>query len=462
MKPLPPQIEISDRAKRFNVIVTGRRVGKSEATHSVLRKGVSIELPLIMPAVRYGKPMGIFSQDFKDTQQMWNAMTTMFEPIIQHADNTKHTILFHGGGTIDFFSLLNISKKYSGRGRKFARIIVEEAQKINDELFKYWWNETARPTLMDYRGDAFFIANPNGQGTFLHNLARRGGNNEDDLPQITGDWKNWQSLRFSTYDNPRIDRAEIEETRNELDELSFQQEIMGRFVNYAGEIWCYVMKELAVQNKVLVTGLTVNRALPLIFSFDFNKRPMTAIAMQFPQILFESKIQAETLSKMIKSGIHAIKEFCTDIATDASIYDTCRLIREYVYEVYGVKIGKWPNGYFHNTLPIFVTGDASGNTGDGRQSDPTTYYEIICSELGLQQLANVRILSSNPHHSESYVKVNSNLANNPNCKIDREKCPKLVKDIFGVKSDKFRGIDKTDASKSHLLDCLRYGIHNFA
>ena len=103
MKPLPPQIEISDRAKRFNVIVTGRRVGKSEATHSVLRKGVSIELPLIMPAVRYGKPMGIFSQDFKDTQQMWNAMTTMFEPIIQHADNTKHTILFHGGGTIDFF-----------------------------------------------------------------------------------------------------------------------------------------------------------------------------------------------------------------------------------------------------------------------------------------------------------------------------------------------------------------------
>ena len=111
---------------------------------------------------------------------------------------------------------------------------------------------------------------------------------------------------------------------------------------------------------------------------------------------------------------------------------------------------------------FFITGDASGNVTDGRQVDPMTYYDIICAELGMAQVANVRILSSNPPHAESYVKVNSNFHNNPSFEIDRDGCPDLITDIFTVKSDKFRGIDKTDAKKSHLLDCLRYAIHNFA
>lgn len=462
LKALPPQIIVSDEARRFNIITTGRRVGKSEKIHSVYRKGASITLPLIMPAVRQGLPIGIFSKDFKDLQQIWNSIVRLYAPVIKRIDSTYHTILFQSGGMLHFYSLANVSRQESGRGEKFVRIIVEESQKITDDIFKHWWNEAARATLMDYGGDAFFIGNPNGQGTFLHKLACRGGNGEDDLPMVAGNWKHWKSFRFSTYDNPLIDRDEIEETRQELDQLSFQQEIMGRFVNYAGDIWCYTLKDLNVQKRVLTSGLLVNRALPIVFSFDFNKRPMTALAMQFPKLLFESQQQAATLSKMIQSGIHAIKDFCTDIESDASIYDTCRLVREWVYEVYGVKIGKWPDAYYYNKLPLFVTGDASGNSTDGRQSDPTTYYEIICSELGLNQVANVRILSSNPHHSESYVKINSNFANNPNCKIDVNGCARLVRDIFGVKSDKFRGIDKTDASKSHLLDCYRYGVHNFA
>jgi len=462
LKALPAQVKISDEAKRFNVIITGRRVGKSEATHSVYRQGRAVTLPLIMPAAKQGMPIGLFAESFKDLQQIWNAIRTNFEPLIKRMDATHHTVLFHGGGTLDFFSLANVSRQEAGRGLKFARIIVEETQKINNDIFKHWWNNAARATLMDYGGDAFFIGNPNGQGTFLHTLARRGANGEEDLPIVAGDWKSWKTFRFTTYDNPVIDLAEIEETRQELDLLSFQQEIFGVFVNYAGEIWCYTLKEPSIQQKVITSGLRVNRSLPLVFSFDFNKRPMTALAMQFPPMLFETQQQAATVSGLIKSGIHCIKDFVTNIQTDASIYDTCRLVREFVFEVYGVKIGKWPDGYFYNSLPIFVTGDASGNSTDGRQSDPTTYYEIICGELGLNQISNVRILSSNPHHSESYVKINSNLANNANCKIDRDGCPNLVKDMLGVKSDKFRGIDKKDALKSHLLDCFRYGVHNFA
>lgn len=463
-KPLPPQVQISEEAKRFNNVVTGRRVGKSEATWKVKKFSGNVRLPLILPAVMEGKPIGIFAKEFKDVEQIWNGICVTYESLIKRKDSTAHTILFYGGGTIDVFSLANEGRKESGRGRKFFRIIVEETQKIADEILRYWWNNVARATLFDFKGDAFFIGNPNGQDTFFHELCRRGSDGtQSDLPTLPGNWAAWKTFRFSTYDNPLIDREEIEAAQQELDPLSYQQEILGYFVNYAGDIWCYAAKDPEVQARVFVTGLAVNKAVPTVISFDFNKRPMTAVAMQFPPLVYASQQEALRLSALIKNGIHAIKEFTTNIQTDASIYDTCRLVREWCYETWGVKIGKWSDTeQYPCTLPIFITGDASGNTSDGRQVDPMTYYQIICSELGMNQLANVRILSSNPPHAESYVKINSNFKNNPDMKVDRANCPALVRDIFGVKSDKFRSIDKSNAALSHLLDCLRYAVHNFA
>jgi hypothetical protein len=462
-KPLPPQVQISEQAERFNVIVTGRRVGKSESTWSVRRAEGRVHLPLILPAVKEGFPVAIFAKEFKDLELIWNGICVKYEGLIAKKDSTSHSIKFHGGGTLDLFSLANVGRKESGRGRKFKRVIVEEAQKIDDEILRYWWNNVVRATLMDMQGDAFIIANPNGQGTYLHELARRGADGtQADLPLLPKKFKGWKTFRFATSDNPLIDPQEIADAADELDALSYQQEIEGLFVNYAGAIWCYAAKEPEVQARVFKTGLRVNKTLPLVISFDFNKRPMTAVAMQFPPLSNANAQEAARISALIRCGVKAIQEFCTEIETDASIYDTCRLVREWVYSVWGVKIGNWPEGNFICTLPIFVTGDASGNTSDGRQVDPMTYYDIICSELGMIQVNNVRILSSNPPHADSYVKINSNFRNNPDLEIDREGCPKLIQDIFAVKSDKFRGIDKSDMFRSHLLDCFRYGIHNFA
>ena len=462
-KPIPPQVRISNEAERNNVIVTGRRVGKSESIASVYKPSGRVALPLITPAVRHGKPIGIFSKEFKDTQGLWDNICEKYGALIAKKDATNHTIKFLGGGTLEFFSLTNERRKEEGRGRKFYRIIVEETQKIDEAILRYWWNNVARAALLDFKGDAFFIGNANGQDTFFHELARRGSDGtEEDLPALAKKFKGWKTFRFSTYDNPLIDAEEIDAAQDELDPLSFLQEMMARFVNYGGEIWCYAIKPPEVQARVLVRGLTVDKGIPTVLSFDFNKRPMTAVAMQFPPITGIQSQELARVSALVHTGIRVLQEFKTDIKSDASIYDTCRLVREWVYSVWGVKIGKWPDRNYPCTLPLFVTGDASGNTTDGRQVDPMTYYEIICAELGMVQINNVRILSSNPPHAESYVKVNSNFHNNPQFQIDRGNCPELVKDLFGVKSDKFRGIDKSDALKSHLLDCLRYGIHNFA
>lgn len=463
--PLPPQATIAAKAKRFTVIPTGRRVGKSEGTYSVFQDQgeTGVALPLISPAF-HGKPVGIFSCEFKDVEYMWEGILKMFAQIIRKKDATLSIVHFYGGGSIEFFSITNEGRKESGRGRKFVRIIVEETQKVPDRVLRYWWNKVGRHTLMDYRGDAFFIGNANGQGTFFHELARRGGGGTvKDLEILKGDWKNWITLRFTTYDNPLISKDEIEEVRQELDDQSFLQEIMAEFVNYAGDVWCYAIKEMAVQNRIFVPTVELIEGLPVVFSFDFNKRPMTALAMQFPLIAWGDTDEMTRLSAMIRSGIHVVREFKTDIKTDASIYDTCRLIREWVFETWGVKIGNWAeDGQYLNSLPIFVTGDASGNSADGRQSDPTTYYQIIASELGLSLENNVRIMNRNPLHAESYVKINSNLKNNPDLLISTEHCPALIKDMYGVLSDKFRGIEKTDSSLTHFLDCLRYGVHNFA
>lgn len=453
---------MANNAKRFNVIPTARRVGKSEMIwRARLANG---RLPLIMPVLK-GWPVGLFTHEIKDVENVWNGILEIYEPLIIRKDNTKHIVNFVGGGTLEVWSIANVGRQEAGRGRKYKRIVVDEMQKIDDDVCRYWWQNAIRPTLMDYQGDAFFLGNPNGRGTFFHELARRGGGGKfPDMDVIDGDWKDWGTFRFPTSSNPLIPADEIEQARSELDALSFAQEIEGMFVNYAGEVWCYQIKDMAVQKRVFRSGLRVEKQLPIIFSFDFNKRPMTAVAVQFPPLAMP--ILSSGLYEGMKYGARFLKEFRTNIATEASIYDTCQLIREWVFSVYGVKIGKWtyPNGkeeVFACSLPVYVTGDASGDTGDGRQKVPQTYYDIICDELGLRAQLSVRVPNKNPLHADSYIKVNTWLKSNTGLEIDVKECPFLQKDILTVKSDKFRGIDKSDASKSHLLDCFRYGIHSF-
>lgn len=57
------------------------------------------------------------------------------------------------GAAIDYWTLDDPSTV--ARGRKYKRVIIDEAAMARH--LEQAWTEAIRPTLTDYRGDAFFL-----------------------------------------------------------------------------------------------------------------------------------------------------------------------------------------------------------------------------------------------------------------------------------------------------------------
>lgn len=460
--PHPGQRRLLDNFKRFNVIPCARRFGKTDMFHNLGYDS------LLFPSISSRFRTSIFVKDSKAFDRVWNELCINYEKLIRRKDGTKLILDFKSGGSIVVYSIGNDGRKDNGRGPANNRVIYEETQDIPDDILDYHWNNVARPTLATTGGDAFFVGTPNGKGSYFHKLVLRGAKNGkietnpgDELPEGFDDWITFEA---ATEENPLVPLSEIRNAEMETDTLTFLQEYKGKFVDYAGNPWCYVLKMPEVSRKVFVRGLNTNWAMPVYISFDFNKQPMSAVLGQF--------YPTNDPKSLWKTGLHAIREFTTNPDVQSSVYDMAMLIREYVYSMAGQKIGKWYDGYDQSgnpkvkeqypcRLPIFITGDASGDVSSGIQSVPKTYYEILCDELGLNFGLQVRLNNSNPPHAESYVKVNSALQHNPQMRVDVDQCPKLYRDMLQVKADKQRGIDKTKADLTHHLDGYRYMIDMF-
>lgn len=470
-RPHEGQQKIINGARRFNTIPCARRFGKTELISNV-------HGALILPALQ-GKFVAIFAPKFKDVEELWNSIIDTYRTVkenglIERKDETKKIIRFLGGGRIDFWSLHNEGEKENGRGRKYHRVIYEETQKIPDNVLKHNWEKVARVCLSDFKGDAYFIGTSNGRFNYWYELCRRGAVNGQctinhfgdlDIEPKQGNNKDWCTFRMITGNNPMIDQEEIESASLDLDQLSYLQEYYSVFVDYSGNPWVYVLKDKELQNKVFTKSKPIKwQSEQLYISFDFNKIPMTAAVMK--KVMLTQKQMVES---KFKYGVHIVKEFKIGSVEDgeASIYDTCAAVRDWVFFETGKKIGAWyENGEikhrFPCTLPFLVTGDASGNRSDGRQKVPITYYEIIQDEL---QIANDNFVipKANPLHAESYVQTNTIISRCPNFEIYEDLCPSLKLDTLRIKSDNSRGIlkGKGEEKQADLLDNLRYLLNTF-
>jgi len=99
------------------------------------------------------------------------------------------------------------------RGLKFHLVLIDEASFIPD--LEDGWINSIRPTLTDYRGKAIFLSTPRGKNYFYSLFLKgQGGDN------------NWESFKFSTYDNPFIDKEEIDSARLQMPDVAFRQEYL--------------------------------------------------------------------------------------------------------------------------------------------------------------------------------------------------------------------------------------------
>lgn len=188
------QLPILQSKSRFRVVMCGRRFGKSELS----------QIEIITAGLK-GKQVAYITPTY-------NLAKTFFDKLAKvipfPANRSELTVTLPTGGSIQFFTGERLDNL---RGRKFHLVVVDEASFIPN--LEDGWLNSIRPTLTDYIGRALFLSTPKGKNYF-YSLFMKGG--EPD----------WEAFRFTTYDNPHISKAEIDDARVQLPEVVFEQEYM--------------------------------------------------------------------------------------------------------------------------------------------------------------------------------------------------------------------------------------------
>ena len=401
--PHPGQRRVLNERKRINKLNCARRWGKT-----------TLGTGLLLEATEDPYPVAWFAPSYKDLSEVWRKIKRALMKAGMVAEKNEQLKEIHlvTGGRIDFWSLTDPD---SGRGRKYKRVVIDECAKIKH--FKEAWEQTIRPTLADYGGDAYMFSTPKGRNNYWYELCSKVGP-EDAVFQLP------------TSDNPYIPRHEIQAAKDELPAAIFQQEFEAKFVDLADGLF---LQEW--DNRFVLGGeneVEIDPTYPLYLSFDFNVDPTTAILFQ----VFEEQ----------DGGIF----FLDEVQVKGG---TARLCEELLI-------------YKDHPGMLYVTGDYSGNTGSTvggllPGGEYNTDYSIILDKLDLNEGQLVDTRTVNKRHVLSRGLCNYALKNE--LVWINERCTQLITDVSTAiptssgKLLKDRGFYKNDA-----LDAFRYAIHTQA
>ena len=199
----PAQESIANDSRRFNIIRTGRRFGKNYYGHR----------RLVKRALKKNQPVAWCAPSYRMLLDDWNEVKNIVYPVTSQIQSQEKRLTLINGAWIDFWSLDNAD---AIRGKKYGYILNNEVAQVKG--FVDIWEQIQRLTLADYHGGADFCSTPRGLNDFYR------------LWNNAGDDPDWSRHHYTTYDNPFIDKLEIDAMKKSLPEKVFQQEIMAEFL----------------------------------------------------------------------------------------------------------------------------------------------------------------------------------------------------------------------------------------
>ena len=215
-KPHPAQIHILNNLTRFTVIQAGRRFGKNELLayleleNFLSGKGLVWHVTPLYKLSKIG--FNMILKLLRPIRQKYNIISR-----IDNSDMIIETVfgsVWEGKSADNPTSLLGNGPKYMG---------IDEAARIPPSI----WNEALRPSLMDSKGEATFISTPRGK-TWFSDIGMMGQDPEA---------KEYSYFHYTTYDNPHIDKAEIDSAKTQMSDITFRQEIMAETIPDAGVVF---------------------------------------------------------------------------------------------------------------------------------------------------------------------------------------------------------------------------------
>lgn len=226
----PPQAKILLDPHRFRVLVCGRKFGKTTLFLEEM-VGMAISRPEVR--VLYIAPTLLDARAL-----LWDKLLKILGRAVVSKNDTllEMKVRTLKGGTSDIF-LGSWEKVENYRGLEYDFILMDEVQDYRN--FWVGWGLALRPTLTPRKGQAIFAGTPKGFNHFY------------DLYNMPYKNPEWASFHYTSYDNPYLDRKEIDNEKLNKAEDEFAQEYLAEFRKSEG----LVFKEFSRETHVFTEEL---------------------------------------------------------------------------------------------------------------------------------------------------------------------------------------------------------------
>ena len=245
-----PQYQISSSNKRFRVLVSGRRFGKTYLCITEMMKYAS----------RVKQNIWYVAPTFKMAREIaWTKLKDMLHQFnwIENVNESNLQITIKKTGSK--ISLKGCENYDALRGVGIDFLILDEFADIDEKA----WTEVLRASIADTQGDVLMCGSPKGYGNWSYRMYLKGKEDEE-----------WDSFQFTTLQGGMVPKEELEQAKQDVDIRTYRQEFEGTFENYAGAVYYNFHPVDNVKQK------NIDWNKPLHIGLDFNVDPMSASVAQ--------------------------------------------------------------------------------------------------------------------------------------------------------------------------------------
>lgn len=394
---------------RHRILPAGRRSGKTEDAKRIVIAGDAYHSCCLVPPDVPNPRFGVAAPTREQVKRVWWEDIKRMSPpwSVLSINETELSIRYVTGASLH---LIGLDKPQRAEGDPFDGLILDESQEIKPTA----WTSSLRPTLSNRGrppGWSLRIGRPKGRN-HLFDWYQEGLQGDPDIESFT-----WTSEEV-------LPAAEIEAAKRDLDPRTYAQEYLATFLSATG-LCCY-----AFDRERHLADVRYTAALPLVFAFDFNVAPGSAVV-----------IQEQDGKTCVVGEVHIPDDSRSDLV--------CQKLRTM---------------FSGHTGDVLIYGDPAGN--QRRTSSQSNDWDIVKAELrkGFPRVLD-RVARSAPPIVDSVNSVNArmlNAAGDVRFAINPKLAPQTLRDLESVAWDEDKGerqIDKSDLKRGHWYDALRYYIH---
>ena len=245
-----PQYEVSSSKKRFRVLISGRRFGKTYLCITEMMKYAS----------QPNQQIWYVAPTFKMAKEIcWSNLKEMLNQFNWIEDINETTLTIRIRKTNSTISLKGADNYDALRGTGLNFLILDEFADID----KRTWFEVLRASVSDTLGNVLMCGTPKGYGNWAYEMYLKGKQDNQ-----------WSSFQYTTVEGGMVSKEELEQAKQDVDIRTYRQEFEGAFENYAGAVYYNFHPVDSVIDK------KIDWSKPFHLGMDFNVDPMSACVAQ--------------------------------------------------------------------------------------------------------------------------------------------------------------------------------------